>query len=136
MGRSGHRLTLPGALAYVLLMFTSSDHPLPPGTVAALDRAYMPPAATFFCRADGDSMMPDIASGDLLVVDRSLQAQDNDIVVATLDGGLTVKRLRKTPDGWELASDNPVYPSFPIDPAEGVTVWGVVTYAVSALARR
>lgn len=81
-------------------------------------------------------MTPDIQSGDLLVVDRSLQAQDGDIVVATLDGGLTVKRLHKTSDGWELASDNKGYPSFPIDPNVGVQVWGVVTFSIASLANR
>ena len=95
------------------------------------------PAATFFCRASGESMVgAGIRDGDLLVVDRSIQPHDGDVVVATLDGGLTVKTLRRVEDGWELASANPEFPNFPIDPAEGVTVWGVVTHAVSALARR
>lgn len=146
---------------------------MPPGTAAAVDRAYVipgatapvfsalvpagfpspaddhlegqldlhqlmvqRPASTFFARADGESMMPDIHSGDLLVVDRSLQAQDGDIVVATLDGGLTVKRLRKTAEGWALASDNTAFPTFPIDPEQGVQVWGVVTYSVVGSAIR
>ncbi|WP_040477106.1 LexA family protein [Paramagnetospirillum caucaseum] len=95
------------------------------------------PAATFFCRADGDSMTDaGIQSGDLLVVDRSVQPHDGDVVVATLDGGLTVKTLRKVEDGWELASANPDYPSFPVNDEEGVQIWGVVTFAVSALAKR
>nr|CAM74283.1 SOS mutagenesis protein UmuD [Magnetospirillum gryphiswaldense MSR-1] len=95
------------------------------------------PAATFFCRADGDSMTgAGIHSGDLLVVDRSVQPQDGDIVVATLDGGLTVKTLRKTTEGWELAPANPDYPSFPLNQEDGVQIWGVVTFAVSTIARR
>lgn len=95
------------------------------------------PAATFFCRASGDSMEPaGVRDGDLLVVDRSIQAQDGDVVVATLDGGLAVKTLRRTPEGWELASANPAYPSFPVDEDEGVRIWGVVTHSVSALAKR
>ncbi|WP_239988756.1 LexA family protein [Paramagnetospirillum kuznetsovii] len=86
------------------------------------------PAATFFCRADGDSMTgAGIQNGDLLVVDRSVQPHDGDVVVATLDGGLTVKQMRKTACGWELASANP---------DEGVQIWGVVTFSVSALAKR
>jgi len=95
------------------------------------------PAATFFCRADGDSMTgAGIQSGDLLVVDRSVQPQDGDIVVATLDGGLTVKTLRQTDAGWELASANPDYPSFPVNEEDGVQIWGIVTFAVSAMTRR
>jgi len=95
------------------------------------------PAATFFCRADGDSMTgAGIQSGDLLVVDRSVQPHDGDVVVATLDGGLTVKTLRKTTAGWELAPANPGYPSFPVNEEEGVQIWGVVTFSISALTRR
>ena len=93
--------------------------------------------ATFFLRAKGHSMTgAGIQDGDLLVVDRSVQPHDGDIVVATLDGGLTVKTLRKTETGWELASANPEYPSFPVDPDDGVQIWGVVTFAVSALTKR
>ena len=95
------------------------------------------PAATFFCRADGDSMTDaGIQSGDLLVVDRSVQPHDGDVVVATLDGGLTVKTLRKTADGWELAPANSGYPTFPVNEEEGVQIWGVVTFSISALSRR
>jgi DNA polymerase V len=95
------------------------------------------PASTFFCKADGDSMTgAGIQSGDLLVVDRSIQAHDGDVVVATLDGGLAVKILRKKNDGWELASANPEYPSFNVDPDDGVQIWGVVTFSISAMTRR
>ena len=54
------------------------------------------PAATFFVRVSGDSMTgAGIHSGDLLVVDRSLEAIDGNVIVAALDGDLTVKRFRK-----------------------------------------
>jgi DNA polymerase V len=171
---SASPLIIQPTSANVPVMFTSPDHPLPPGTHRASARGFTPgdttapiysalvaagfpspaddhlegaldlhelmvkrPAATFFCRADGDSMTgAGIQSGDLLVVDRSVQPQDGDVVVATLDGGLTVKQLRKTVDGWELASANPDYPSFPVSEEDGVQIWGVVTFAVSALAKR
>lgn len=90
------------------------------------------PAATFFCRADGDSMVgAGIHDGDLLVVDRSIPPQPGDVVVATLDGGLTVKRLGKGREGWELVPAHPDYPSFRIDPEQGVQIWGVVTHSVT-----
>src|SRR5471030_2397814 len=57
------------------------------------------PAATFFVRASGDSMTGSIHSGDLLVVDRSLEAADGSVVIAVIDGELTVKRLRRRGDG-------------------------------------
>ncbi len=59
------------------------------------------PAATFFVRAAGDSMVgAGICSGDILVVDRSLEAVDGSIVIAAVDNEFTVKFLRKDfPDG-------------------------------------
>lgn len=54
------------------------------------------PAATFYVRVSGDSMLgAGIHCGDLLVVDRSLEAKNGNVVVAVLDGDLTVKRLYK-----------------------------------------
>ena len=95
------------------------------------------PAATFFCRAQGQSMREaGIHDGDLLVVDRSITAGDGDIVVANLDGGLTVKRLTKTRTGWCLSAANPDFPAFPVNPENGVLIWGVVTHAVTTLCQR
>lgn len=95
------------------------------------------PAATFFCRAQGPSMVEvGIHDGDLLVVDRSIQAVDGDVVVATLAGGLTVKRLVKHGNAWALAPANPDFPLLPIDPEDGVQIWGVVTYAITPLCPR
>lgn len=95
------------------------------------------PAATFFCTAQGHSMRDaGINDGDLLVVDRSVIPVNGDIVVANLDAGLTVKRLRKSGDGWCLASANPDFPSFPVDPENGVLIWGVVTFAITGFCPR
>lgn len=91
----------------------------------------------FFCKAVGESMVgAGIKDGDLLVVDRSIQPQAGDVVVATVDGGLTVKLLRQNGLRWELAPANPGFPSMPIDPEEGIQVWGVVTYAITPLCPR
>lgn len=95
------------------------------------------PAATFFCRAHGPSMRDvGINDGDLLVVDRSVEPGDGDVVVATVEGGLTVKRLSKRPSGWVLAPANPDFPELPIDPEAGIQVWGVVTWAMTPLCGR
>lgn len=88
------------------------------------------PAATFFIRVEGDSMEGAcIASGALLVVDRSLHAKDGDIVVALLRGEFLVKRLEKG-SRIRLLAENPKYP--PIEVAEGdeFQIWGVVTHAI------
>jgi len=95
------------------------------------------PAATFYVRASGPSMQDvGVMDGDLLVVDRSIPPQDGDIVVATLDGGMTVKRLAKDGDGWTLMPANPEFPPLPVNPEEGVQIWGVVTYSITALCPR
>lgn len=89
------------------------------------------PAATFFVKAHGDSMTgAGIHSGDLLVVDRSLTPRDGNIVVAVLDGELTVKRLRKKAGRISLVPENPAHATlFPGEDAD-FTVWGVVTSVV------
>lgn len=96
------------------------------------------PAATFYCRADGPSMRDaGVHDGDILVVDRSLEPVAGDIVVAAVDGGLTVKRLaRGARGGWLLAAENPDFAAIPVDPVEGVHIWGVVTWALTSLCQR
>lgn len=89
------------------------------------------PAATFFVRVEGDSMLgAGIQSGDILVVDRSLQASNGKIVVAILNGEFTVKRIVFTPQGIKLLAENPAYPPLHIHPEADFQVWGVVTYVI------
>ncbi len=108
------------------------------GQLNVADLLVQRPAATFFCRAAGESMTgAGIQDGDLLVVDRSITAQSGDIVVATCDGGLTVKRLRCVRPGvWELAAANPAYPPLAIDAENGITIWGVVAWSLTQHCRR
>lgn len=81
--------------------------------------------ATFVVRVAGESMVgAGIADGDELIVDRSLDPTDGDVVIAIVEGELTVKRLRLTAAGPELHPENPAFPV--LRPAE-LTIWGVVT---------
>ena len=92
------------------------------------------PAATYFVRVSGDSMEgAGIFSGDLLVVDRSLQPGDKDIVVAAVDGELLVKRLEKCRGQVRLLSENPSYPPINLADGQDLVVWGVVTTCVHSL---
>jgi DNA polymerase V len=93
------------------------------------------PAATFLVRAEGDSMREaGIHPGDLLVVDRSLAPRDGDVVVAALDGELTVKTVRRTGDGGlELRPANAAYAPIPLREGCDLVVWGVVTTVVHRL---
>lgn len=89
------------------------------------------PAATFFIRVDGDSMQgAGISSGDVLVVDRSLEAVNGKIVLAVLNGEFTVKRIHIKEERMVLMAENPNYPSIEINEAVDFQVWGVVTYII------
>jgi len=86
------------------------------------------PTATFFVRVQGDSMEgAKIFDGDILVIDRSIQAREGMIVVAAVYGELVVKRLQKTRTGLSLCSENEGYEPIMIDDVEGCFIWGVVT---------
>ena len=92
------------------------------------------PAATFFVRVTGDSMIgAGIHSGDLLVVDRSLEPADKHVVVAVLDGELTVKRLSKQNGILRLLPENLNYQPIEITPQQTIEIWGVVTSVIHAL---
>jgi len=89
------------------------------------------PSATFFVRAVGDSMKDSgIHTGDILVVDRSLEAGDNTVVIAVVNGELTVKRIRKTSGALCLVSDNTEFAPIPIHEDMDFAVWGVVTSVI------
>lgn len=92
------------------------------------------PAATYFLRAMGHSMTgAGINDGDLLVVDRSKTPAPGKVVIAVVDGELTIKRLVKKGGRVLLASENPDYPDFDITGREDASIWGVVTHATHNL---
>lgn len=89
------------------------------------------PASTFIVTAEGDSMTgAGIQSGDMLIVDRSLPPLDGKIVIAALNGELTVKRLSKTKDVMKLLPANPAYKPIDITEDFNLVIWGVVTYVI------
>lgn len=88
-------------------------------------------AATYFVRVSGDSMTgAGIHSGDLLVVDRSLEPKNGNVVVAVIDGELVVKRLRLSEGKPWLIPDNGAYPALEVRAESEFRVWGVVTNVV------
>lgn len=87
--------------------------------------------ATFFLRVKGDSMInAGIHDGDIIVVDRSVQPVDRSVVVAVVDGELTVKRLIMRSGTAELHAENPKYAPIRFQDGQELTIWGVVTSAV------
>ena len=89
------------------------------------------PASTFFVRVQGDSMRDaGIAAGDILVVDRSVEPKDRQIVVAMLDGEFTVKRLCKRQGEIFLEAENKEYPSIEVGENQELVIWGAVTFVI------
>lgn len=87
--------------------------------------------STFFVRAKGNSMVgAGIFDGDLLVVDKSLTPSSGDIVIAVVDGDLTVKRLIKRGDKVILKPENPRFKDIEFKDGQELQVWGVVTSTV------
>ena len=109
------------------------------------------PAATYFVRVQGDSMIgAGISDGDLLVVDRSLRPADGDVIIASVDGDFTVKTLRlgngeremgngirgNGERGMEsggvvrLVAANPKYPDIVLKPGQELDYFGMVTACI------
>jgi len=89
------------------------------------------PAATFYARVKGDSMInAGINEGDLLVVDRALEIYDNCIAVCIIDGEFTVKRLKKQANKILLIPENKQYKTIEISEFNDFEVWGIVAYVI------
>ena len=92
--------------------------------------------ATFYVQATGDSMTgAGIQEGCLLVVDRALEARHNDIVIAVIDGELTIKRLEKRRGKIRLLAENPAYAPIEFIDGQELSIWGVVTSVIQKLKR-
>lgn len=89
------------------------------------------PSATFFVIADGDSMTgAGIRTGDMLVVDKSITPTHGKIVIAAIDGELTVKRLSRENNCVKLLPSNPDFPIIDITLEQDIVIWGVVTHVI------
>lgn len=91
------------------------------------------PAATFFVRVEGDSMKDSgISSGDILAVDRSREPKHGSIVIASVFGELTIKRLALRGGSVFLVPENDEYEEVEITEEMESSIWGVVTHAVTS----
>lgn len=89
------------------------------------------PAATFLFSVQGHSMQgAGILDGDKVVVDRAVDARHGHIVVATVDGEFTLKRLYQRHNRVELHPDNPAFPPILFTGGTQLQVWGVVVGVV------
>ncbi len=89
------------------------------------------PAATYFIRVDGYSMInAGINPDDILIVDRAIEASNNKIVIAVYDGELTVKRLAVRKGIYYLVPENPQFDEIKITGEVEFSIWGVVTFII------
>ncbi|MDN0070439.1 translesion error-prone DNA polymerase V autoproteolytic subunit [Bacteroides caecigallinarum] len=91
------------------------------------------PATTFYARAVGNSMTGfGISDDDLLVIDKSIEPVDGDIVVAFIDGEFTLKKIMKDENECNLwlVPGNEDYPPIKITEENDFIVWGVLTYNI------
>ena len=125
---------LPLALCHVAAGFPSPADDYMEGPLDLNEHVIKHPSATYFVRASGDSMTgAGIFSGDLLIVDRSLEPVHGKVVIAEVDGQLTVKRLSRLNDHVSLQSENANYPAIELQEGNELVVWGVVTHVLHNL---
>ena len=87
--------------------------------------------STFYARVSGESMQgAGLDNGDLLVIDRSLEPQNDKIAVCFIDGAFTVKRLRVEANCVYLMPENKNYEPIKVSPEDELFIWGIVTYVI------
>lgn len=92
------------------------------------------PNWTFLGEIEGDSMQgAGIANGDIVVVDKSLDARHGSIAICSLDGGLTIKKLHMQNDELYLVSANSKYSPIKVTDESDFNVWGVVTHTIKKM---
>ncbi|MBX7231176.1 MAG: translesion error-prone DNA polymerase V autoproteolytic subunit [Bdellovibrionales bacterium] len=92
------------------------------------------PAATFFVRAKGESMIgAGIFDGDLLIIDRSRTPQSGNVVLAILDGEFTLKRFKKIKETVLLCPENEKFPPIKVNGNASFSIWGVAIHCIHKL---
>ena len=92
------------------------------------------PLATFYIKVKGNSMIDaGINDKDVLIVDRSIEPQDNKIAVCFIDGEFTVKRIKLEKDCLFLMPENPNYTPIKVTEENQLIIWGIVTYVIKKM---
>lgn len=98
------------------------------GTLDLNEHLIQDPTSTFVIRVSGESMVgAGIHDGDEVLVDRSLTPRDGSVVIAIVDGELTLKRLRIRKGSVSLLPENPAFPTIELRGNAELIIWGVVT---------
>lgn len=90
--------------------------------------------ATFYAKASGTSMIgAGIDDGDILVIDRSIEPQNNKVAVCFIDGEFTVKRIKVEKDGVYLMPENAAFQPIKVTDENVLVIWGIVTYVIKSI---
>ncbi|WP_148612137.1 translesion error-prone DNA polymerase V autoproteolytic subunit [Aeromonas sobria] len=123
-------LALPLFLSPVVCGFPSPAQDYIEQTIDLNQLCIEHPAATFYVRASGHSMVQaGINNGDLLIVDRAIKASHGAIVLACLDGDFTVKKLQEWPCPALLPA-NPDFPPIYLREGQELEIFGVITFVI------
>jgi len=129
-------ITQKGLVMPIYTTQTPTEFPSPaddpqPETFDLIERLMPYPAATFLVRVQGESMTgAGIFPDDILLVDKSVEATHENIVLAVVDGEFTIKRLLRKGDSIELVAENPNYPPIAINDESELNIWGVVKQVI------
>ena len=95
------------------------------------DHLVQNPSSTFCVKAIGESMKDaGIQSGDIMIVDRSLEPENRSIVLAVIDGEFTVKRVNVHDKELYLMPENDTFTPIKITEEMDFQIWGVVTFII------
>ena len=90
--------------------------------------------ATFYAKASGTSMIgAGIDDGDILVIDRSLEPQNNKVAICFIDGEFTVKRIQIEKDCIYLMPENKNFKPIKVTEENELIIWGIVTYVIKQI---
>ena len=90
--------------------------------------------ATFYAKASGTSMIgAGIDDGDILVIDRSIEPQNNKIAVCFIDGEFTIKRIKVEKDCVYLMPENEAFQPIKVTDENELIIWGIVTYVIKSV---
>ena len=133
---AGRKLAIPMFVSKVTAGFPSPAQDYVERTLDLNELCIRHPNATFFVRVEGDSMVEaGIFDGDVLVVDRSIDAEHGDIVVAAIGGEFTVKELCTRPR-LQLLPRNKAYSPIALSDGDELNIFGVVTNVIRQMKRK
>ena len=91
------------------------------------------PSSTFYARVKGQSMQDmGIDNGDLVIIDKSLEPQNNKVAVCFLDGEFTMKRIKLEKNCCWLLPANKEYPPIKVTEENDFVIWGIVLHVIKS----